>query len=36
MVKLNKRVRAFTFEGARGKCFTPEMELQRALMNWLL
>jgi 60 kDa SS-A/Ro ribonucleoprotein len=36
MVKLNKIVRAFTFEGARGKRFTPEMALRRALMNCLL
>jgi len=36
MVKLNKIVRAFTHEGARAKRFTPEMELQRALMNCLL
>jgi hypothetical protein len=36
MVKLNKIVRAFTFEGARAKRFTPEMELKRALMNCLL
>ena len=36
MVKLDKIVRAFTREGARGKRFTPEMELKRALMNCLL
>lgn len=36
MVKLNKIVRAFTHEGARGKRFTSEMELKRALMNCLL
>jgi len=36
MVTLNKIVRAFTHEGARGKRFTPEMELKRALMNCLL
>src|SRR5712671_1242340 len=36
MVKLNKLARAFTHEGARGKRFTPEMELKRALMNCLL
>jgi len=36
MVKLNKIVRAFTHEGARGKRFTPEMELKRTLMNCLL
>jgi hypothetical protein len=36
MVRLNKIVRAFTHEGARGRRFTPEMELRRALMNCLL
>ena len=36
MVKLNTIVRAFTREGARARRFTPEMELQRALMNCLL
>jgi hypothetical protein len=36
MVTLNKLVRAFTHEGARGRRFTPEMELRRALMNCLL
>jgi 60 kDa SS-A/Ro ribonucleoprotein len=36
MVSLNKIVRAFTHEGARGRRFTPEMELKRALMNCLL
>ncbi|HTT98154.1 MAG TPA: TROVE domain-containing protein [Rhizomicrobium sp.] len=36
MVKLNKIVRAFTYEGARARRFTPEMELKRALMNCLL
>src|SRR6516225_1025498 len=36
MVTLNKIVRAFTHEGARGRRFTPEMELRRALMNCLL
>ena len=36
MVSLNKIVRAFTHEGARGKRFTPEMELKRSLMNCLL
>lgn len=36
MVKLNKIVRAFTHEGARGKRFTPELELKRTLMNCLL
>src|ERR1700749_4335272 len=36
MVRLNKIARAFTYEGGRGKRFTPEMELKRALMNCLL
>lgn len=36
MVSLNKILRAFTHEGARGRRFTPEMELKRALMNCLL
>lgn len=36
MVTLNKIVRTFTHEGARGRRFTPEMELRRALMNCLL
>lgn len=36
MVKLNRIVRAFTFEGARAARFTPEIELKRALMNCLL
>ena len=36
MVKLNKILRAFTHEGARGVRFTPEQELKRALMNCLL
>jgi hypothetical protein len=36
MVTINKIVRAFTHEGARGRRFTPEMELRRALMNCLL
>jgi len=36
MVTINKIVRAFTREGARGKRFTPEMELRRALLNCLL
>lgn len=35
-MKLNKLIRAFTFEGAKGKRFTPEAELKRALMNCLL
>jgi 60 kDa SS-A/Ro ribonucleoprotein len=36
MVRLNKIVRAFTHEGGRGRRFTPELELRRALMNCLL
>jgi hypothetical protein len=36
MVKLNKIIHAFTHEGARGKRFTPEIALKRALMNCLL
>jgi hypothetical protein len=36
MAKLNKLMRVFTHEGARGKRFTPEMELKRTLMNCLL
>jgi len=36
MAKLNKILRVFTREGARGKRFTPEDELKRALMNCLL
>jgi 60 kDa SS-A/Ro ribonucleoprotein len=36
MVTINKIVRAFTHAGARGKRFTPEMELKRALMSCLL
>ena len=36
MVRLNKIVRALTFEGAQAKRFTPEMALKRALMNCLL
>ena len=36
MVRLNKIFRAFTHEGARGRRFTPEMELKRALMSCLL
>ena len=36
MARLNKIVRAFTHQGARGRRFTPEMELKRALMNCLL
>src|ERR1700734_4478748 len=36
MAKINKILRVFTHEGARGRRFTPEMELKRALMNCLL
>src|ERR1700678_453342 len=36
MAKINKLLRVFTHEGARGKRFTPEMELKRTLMNCLL
>src|SRR5262245_19718667 len=36
MVRINKIVRALTYQGARGERFTPEMELKRALMNCLL
>jgi hypothetical protein len=36
MAKINKLLRVFTHEGAKGKRFTPEMELRRALMNCLL
>jgi 60 kDa SS-A/Ro ribonucleoprotein len=36
MVTINKIVRALTYQGARGKRFTPEMELKRALMSCLL
>ncbi|WP_420971075.1 TROVE domain-containing protein [Bradyrhizobium sp. B120] len=36
MATINKIMRAFTLEGARGKRFTPEMELRRALLNCLL
>ncbi|MGY3697935.1 60 kDa SS-A/Ro ribonucleoprotein [Bradyrhizobium sp. USDA 3240] len=36
MATINKIMRAFTREGARGKHFTPEMELRRALLNCLL
>ncbi len=36
MSKLNKILRVFTHEGGKGKRFTPEMELKRALMNCLL
>ena len=36
MVKLNKLIRALTFEGARAVKFTPAQELKRAVMNCLL
>lgn len=36
MAKLNKVLRVFTHEGARGKRFTPEQELRRTIMNCLL
>jgi hypothetical protein len=36
MAKINKLLRVFTKEGAKGKRFTPEMELKRTLMNCLL
>src|SRR5271163_688554 len=36
MAKINKLLRVFTHEGAKGKRFTPEMELKRTLMNCLL
>src|SRR5271168_1359084 len=36
MAKINKLLRVFTQEGAKGKRFTPEMELKRTLMNCLL
>ncbi|MGA7712665.1 MAG: TROVE domain-containing protein [Rhizomicrobium sp.] len=36
MAKLNKLLRVFTHEGAKGRRFTPEMELKRTLMNCLL
>jgi 60 kDa SS-A/Ro ribonucleoprotein len=36
MVKLNKILRVFTHEGARGIRFTPEQDVKRALMNCLL
>ena len=36
MVKINKLIKIFTHEGARGRKFTPEQELKRALMNCLL
>ncbi|MDE2182935.1 MAG: TROVE domain-containing protein [Alphaproteobacteria bacterium] len=36
MAKLNKILRVFTHEGAKGKRFAPERELKRTLMNCLL
>ena len=36
MVKLNKLIRALTYEGARAVKFTPAQELKRAVMNCLL
>src|SRR5262245_31637273 len=36
MVKLNKLIRALTYEGARAAKFTPAQELKRAVMNCLL
>ncbi len=36
MAKLNKLLRVFTHEGAKGRRFTPEQELKRTLMNCLL
>src|SRR5580698_2321333 len=36
MAKINKLMRVFTHEGAKGKRLTPEMELKRALMSCLL
>jgi 60 kDa SS-A/Ro ribonucleoprotein len=36
MAKLNKILKAFTFEGARARTFTPEQQLKRALMNCML
>jgi hypothetical protein len=36
MAKLNKLLRVFTHEGAKGKAFTPEQELRRTLMNCML
>lgn len=36
MAKLNKLIKVFTHEGGRGRKFTPEQELKRALMNCLL
>ncbi|MBR0870859.1 TROVE domain-containing protein [Bradyrhizobium tropiciagri] len=36
MATINKIMRAFTREGGRGRRFTPEMELRRALLSCLL
>ena len=36
MAKLNKLLRVFTHEGAKGRRFTPQQELKRTLMNCLL
>lgn len=36
MAKLNKLLRVFTHDGAKGRRFTPEQELKRTLMNCLL
>ena len=36
MVKLNKSQAARTHEGAKGRAFTPEQQLRRALMNSML
>src|SRR5579859_1902264 len=36
MATINKPIKIFTHEGARGRKFTPEQELKRALMNCLL
>lgn len=36
MVKLNKSKAARTHEGAKGRAFTPEAQLRRALMNCML
>src|SRR5689334_7434224 len=36
MAKLNKILKALTFEGAKARKFTPEQQLRRALMNCML
>ncbi|MEI9887954.1 MAG: TROVE domain-containing protein [Rhizomicrobium sp.] len=36
MAKLNKILKAFTFEGGKARKFTPEQMLRRALMNCML